>query len=147
VILIRLDGFKITSGFPIGLNFSGVTTSGSSVRGLCIVRFSNGVKVNEASNITIAGNWVGMDVDGVARGTSNEGIYITSFFNPGNNIVIGGTSPADRNVISGNRYGVWFSGSTTANSFVQGNFIGTDPTGTLPRGTSSAVPQLPAGPV
>ncbi|HEX7471092.1 MAG TPA: right-handed parallel beta-helix repeat-containing protein [Verrucomicrobiae bacterium] len=134
VILIRLDGFKITSGFPIGLNFSGVTTSGSSVRGLCIVRFSNGVKANEASNITIAGNWVGMDVDGVARGTSNEGIYITSFFNPGNNIVIGGTSPADRNVISGNSKGVWFSGSTTANSFVQGNFIGTDPTGTLPRG-------------
>ncbi len=133
VILIRLDGFNITSGFPIGLNFSSVATSGSSVRGLCIVRFSNGVKANEASNITIAGNWIGMDVDGVARGTTAEGIYISWFFNPGNNVVIGGTSPADRNVISGGSYGIWFNGPTT-NTFVQGNFIGTDPTGTLPRG-------------
>jgi parallel beta-helix repeat protein len=133
-ILIRLDGFKITSGFPIGLNFSSAATSGSSVRGLVIVRFSKGVQINEASNITLAGNWVGMDVDGVARGTTFEGIYITSFFSQANNIVIGGTSPADRNVISGDRYGVFLSGTTTRNSFVQGNFIGTDPTGTLPRG-------------
>ena len=134
IILIRLDGSKISGGSPIGVNFSGVATSGSSVRGLCIIRFSNGVKANEASSITIAGNWIGMDLDGVARGTTFEGIYISSFFNPANNIIIGGASPAERNVISGNRYGIYFNGSTTGNSFVQGNFIGTDPTGTLPRG-------------
>jgi hypothetical protein len=50
------------------------------------------------------------------------------------NNVIGGISPADRNILSGNRYGVTFSPTTAANNFVLGNFIGTDATGTLPRG-------------
>lgn len=134
VILIRLDEGKISSASPAALNFTGTSASGSSVRGLCIVRCYRGIQVNEAGNITIAGNWIGMDVDGVARGTTFEGIYITSFFNPSYNNLIGGTAPADRNVIAGNRYGIWFNGSTTGNSWVQGNFIGTDPTGTLPRG-------------
>lgn len=134
VILIRLDGLKIAGGSPIGLNFAGVAASGSSVRGLCLVRFYEGIQINEAAGVTIAGDWVGMDVDGVARGTTFDGIYVYSFFHPANDIVIGGTTPADRNVISGNRHGVFFSGSTTGNALVQGNFIGTDPTGTLPRG-------------
>lgn len=133
VLLIRLDGVKLTSGFPVALNFK-AGAGGSSVRGMVIVRFASAVYANELSNFTVAGNWVGMDVDGVARGTSFEAIYITSFFSPANNVIIGGTAPADRNVISGNRYGVWFNGATTANSAVLGNFIGTDPTGTLPRG-------------
>jgi parallel beta-helix repeat protein len=134
VHLIRLDGFKITSGLPLGINFTGAAASGSSVRGLCIIRFSKGIQINEAASVTVAGNWIGMDLDGVARGTTFEGIYVYSFSNPANNIVIGGTMPADRNVISGNRYGIYFSGATTGISQVQGNFIGTDPTGTLPRG-------------
>jgi parallel beta-helix repeat protein len=134
VHLVRLDGFKCATVNPVGLNFPGNTANGSSVRGLVIVRFANAIRVNEASGFTIAGNWIGMDVDGIARGTTMEGIYISSFFSVGYNHVIGGTTPADRNVISGNSYGIWFGGSTTGNSVVQGNFIGTDPTGTLPRG-------------
>ena len=136
VILVRLDEFKVSSGSPAGLNFTGTGASGSSVRGLCFVRCYRGIQVNETANITIAGNWIGMDVDGVARGATFEGIYVYSFFNPASNILIGGTTPADRNVIAGNRYGIYFSGSATGNSSVQGNFIGTDPSGTLPRGNA-----------
>ena len=136
VILVRLDEFKVSSGSPAGLNFTGTGASGSSVRGLCLVRCYRGIQVNETANITIAGNWIGMDVDGVARGATFEGIYVYSFFNPASNILIGGTTPADRNVIAGNRYGIYFSGSATGNSSVQGNFIGTDPSGTLPRGNA-----------
>ena len=132
-ILIRLDGLKAT-GSPIGLNFTGAGAAGSSVRGLCIVRFYRGIQINETANVTVAGDWIGMDLDGIARGSTYEGIYIYSFFSQASSILIGGSTPADRNVISGNRYGVWFSGATTGNSFVQGNFIGTDPTGTLSRG-------------
>lgn len=134
VHLVRLDGIYTTNINPPGLNFPGVSSSGSVVRGLVIVRFYNAIKINEASGFTIAGNWIGMDVNGVAHGTALEGIRIDSFFNNGFNHVIGGLTPADRNVISGNRYGIYFAGATTGNSFLQGNFIGTDPTGTLPRG-------------
>lgn len=135
VILVRLDEIKIPNAYPAGLNFTGTGASGSSVRGLCLVRCYRGIQINEAANVTVAGNWIGMDLDGIARGMiSFEGIYVNSFFNPANNIVIGGTTPADRNVISGNWRGIYFNGATTANCFVQGNFIGTDPTGTLPRG-------------
>jgi hypothetical protein len=137
VHLIRLDGIDITNGLPAGLSFA-AGSDGSSVRGLVIVRFSQAIAANEISNLTIAGNWIGMDVDGIARGTTFEAIYITSFFHQANNIVIGGTTPADRNVISGNNLGIWFQTMTTGNSFVQGNFIGTDPTGTLPRGNAFA---------
>jgi len=132
-VLIRLDGVKITNGLPVALSFT-TGASGSSVRGLVIVRFAQAITLNEISHVTIAGNWIGMDVDGVARGTTFEGIVVMSFFTPADDIVIGGATPADRNVISGNRYGIFFSGTTTANSFVRGNFIGTDPSGTLPRG-------------
>jgi parallel beta-helix repeat protein len=133
VILIRLDGVNLTNGLPVALSFTD-GAGGSSLRGLVVVRFATGIQINELSNVSLAGNWVGMDVDGVARGMTFNGIYITSFFNSATNDVIGGVSPADRNVISGNRYGVYFSGATTANCAVQGNYIGTDPGGTLPRG-------------
>jgi titin len=73
-------------------------------------------------------------VDGVARGMTYEGVSITSAFNPASNITIGGPGPGERNVIAGNRYGVYFSGPKTANCFVQGNYIGADQSGLLPRG-------------
>jgi len=134
VILVRLDGYKTTNSSPIGLNFTGTAASGSSVRGLCLVRFYRGIQIYEASGVTVAGNWIGLDLDGMARGMTFEGIYVYTFFNPANHLVIGGTSPGDRNVISGNRYGIYFNGTRTENTVVQGNFIGTDQTGTLPRG-------------
>ena len=145
-ILIRLDGYKFSNTSPTGLNFSGAGASGSSVRGLCLIRFYYGIKINEAPNITIAGNWVGMDVDGVARGTTFDGIYVSSFFNPMANVIIGGTAPADRNVISGNWHGIYVSGGTTIGAVVQGNFIGTDPSGTLPRGNKFGGIYLFSGP-
>jgi parallel beta-helix repeat protein len=134
VIFVRLDGTKITNGSPIGLNFTS-GANGSSLRGLAIVRFAYGVQIYDASGVTIAGNWVGLDVDGIARGTTFDGITISCpVFSQAVNNVIGGTAPADRNVISGNRNGVTFNTTSAANNFVLGNFIGTDPTGTLPRG-------------
>src|SRR5262249_47559499 len=51
-----------------------------------------------------------------------------AFGNSSNNL-IGGTTPAARNLISGNGKGVFVRGGT--NNMVQGNFIGTDKTGTV----------------
>ena len=140
--LIRLDGLKCDSSadglkFTTANPFAASPASGSTVRGLCIVRFNNGISANELSSLTVSGNWLGLDVDGIARGNRGSGIYLASSFSTGQNNVIGGTTLAARNIISGNgNTGIYFNGSTTFNNFIQGNFIGTDPTGTLPRGNA-----------
>jgi hypothetical protein len=81
------------------------------------------------SNNLVQGNFIGTDVTGTAalgNGQDGVGIY-------GLNNAVGGSIPGARNIISGNgRYGVHiFSGD---GSVVQGNYIGTDISGTLPIG-------------
>ena len=147
VHLIRLDGVHCLDTFAEGLKFTTAyafdpsPASGSTVRGLCIVRFHYGIYANEISDFTISGNWIGLDLDGIARGNQTSGIYLSSFFNLARRNVIGGATPAARNIVSGNVTGagpggIYLSGSTTIDSFIQGNFIGTDSTGTLPRGNA-----------
>ena len=132
VLRIRLDGVNLTNGFPTGLIFGG--TDSNVVRGLIIVRFSTGIQLDSSLGSRIAGNWIGLDVDGVSRGNRNIGINVTSLaFEPCAFNLIGGTDPADRNVISGNGTGISFFPMTVFNNTVQGNFIGTDSTGTVPR--------------
>ena len=78
---------------------------------------------------TIAGNFIGTDASGLVAAQNLSGISLV-----GNGNVIGGTSPAERNVISGNQGGisVFFADATV----VQGNFIGVDASGgkALPNG-------------
>jgi uncharacterized repeat protein (TIGR01451 family) len=73
----------------------------------------------------VAGNYIGIAADGsTARGNGTDGIYI--FEGAGFNF-IGGDTPGERNVISGNaRYGVFFFGGPdfTDNNTVLGNYIG-----------------------
>jgi hypothetical protein len=133
LLLIRLDGVYLTNGFPIALRFNGVNNN--SVRGLIIVRFYTAIQLNASSGNTIAGNWIGLDADGISRGGTGIGVDVTAaVFNRSTANVIGGSSAADRNVISGNHTGVSFFPASADHNFVLGNFIGTDQTGTLPRG-------------
>ena len=132
VLLVRLDGAKLAGSFAAALTLRG---GGSSVRGLIIVRFPYGIQVASSSANTIAGNWIGLDFDGIARGMTWDGITVTcpvfavAIYN-----YIGGPNPADANIISGNRMGVSFFPATAANNYVIGNLFGTDATGRLPRG-------------
>ena len=143
VILVRLDGASLTNDLSLGLHLS--SANGSVVRGLVLVRFDQGILVDNASNVLIAGNWIGLDVDGIARGMTFEGIRVTY---PGvgqaRNNTIGGLAPADRNIISGNGTGIFFFPENAALNQVIGNFIGTDPSGTLPRGNKFAGVQTQA---
>lgn len=54
--------------------------------------------------------------------------------------VIGGTTASARNVVSGNAaYGIGIRDSTTANNIIQGNYIGTNQTGTSAQANSAGI--------
>ena len=87
-----------------------------------------------ASRTIIQGNLIGTDPTGtMADGNRQHGIYYSN----ASYALIGGTDPADRNVISGNLWvGLYINGVEIPTQFnvVQGNYIGVDITGTQPLG-------------
>jgi len=98
--------------------------SGNTQYGILIIRS------NTYGNI-VAGNLIGTDRSGyVASPNALSGINL-ALATHGNRI--GGPSPADRNIISGNaEYGVLIVDSGTTGNVVRGNFIGTDANGMSP---------------
>jgi len=130
-IRIRLDGTNVAAGI------SGLVLFGTNiiVRGLNIIGFSDhGIEIVGGASNRVAGNFIGVGLDGSDQGNDDYGVLITD--SPGN--VIGGLVPADRNVISGNgNDGIFLSGAGSSGNIVQGNFLGTDPTGTLDVGNSA----------
>ncbi|MDT5270286.1 MAG: hypothetical protein QOH49_2472 [Acidobacteriota bacterium] len=115
-----------------------ITAGGSTVRGLVINRFNgHGIRLASAGGNTVAGNFIGTNAAGTAAQANNgNGVFIDT--SPNNEI--GGTSAAERNVISGNgSSGVLISGAGANANDVQGNFIGTQADG------ASALPNLSGG--
>jgi hypothetical protein len=126
-IIGDLDGDVVS----IGLD---VEAGNCEIRGLVINDFQFGVSVVNASDVTIAGCFIGVDYTGVFAFGNGDGIHGAS----ANNIVIGGTDPADRNLISGNESsGVDLNGCDGAS--IQGNMIGPDATGTLALGNGNGI--------
>ena len=129
---IRLDGIHLTNSLLPALT---LRANDSTVRGLILVRFSSGVKIEGGNGNKIAGNWIGVDFDGVARGMTFEGVYVTGgAFSTAMRNVIGGEAYADRNVISGNSRGIFFFPDAASNNSVINNFIGTGPDRPLAQG-------------
>ena len=110
-------------------------SDGSTIRGFVINRCTaRAILIRASSNNVVAGNFLGTNPAGTAAGPgNNRGIFIGAVA-PTNNNRVGGTVAADRNIISGNTVnGVLIDGDTssTANNVVEGNYIGTDVTGTV----------------
>jgi CSLREA domain-containing protein len=103
-----------------------INASGSTIRGLTIHGSTDTLRIT-ASSVTIAGNFIGTNPAGTAGFFSN-GVGITTI--SGDNNIVGGPAAADRNLVSGYRGGSIEIGSGTGN-LVQGNYIGTNVTGTL----------------
>jgi len=84
----------------------------------------------DATNNTIAGCWLGLDVTGgTAASNAYQGILFVQ--GAGHNL-IGGTNALARNVISGNgQYGLWMSDTNTTGNVILGNYIGTDANGSF----------------
>jgi photosystem II stability/assembly factor-like uncharacterized protein len=96
---------------------------------------SNGGIQTSGSGTIIQGNYIGTDVSGSARIGNSIGIY----FN-GQGTVIGGTTPAARNLISGNGTGIKTSaGGSNPPLKIQGNYIGTNAAGTAKVGNGTGI--------
>ncbi|HUA65564.1 MAG TPA: M12 family metallopeptidase [Alphaproteobacteria bacterium] len=91
----------------------------------------------DASNNVVSGCWIGVDRTGTNPApNAYQGILVTS--GSAHN-TFGGTTPAARNVISGNsQYGIYIGGTNTGGNLIEGNYIGTDPSGSIavPNGLS-----------
>jgi titin len=102
----------------------------------------NGVAISSpdatilASGNVVEGNFIGTDVTGTrALGNSGSGVLLSSL-ESGN--TIGGTAPGAGNLISGNGIDGVALWPGAGGDVVQGNFIGTDVTGTHPLGNANA---------
>ncbi|HEV7903867.1 MAG TPA: carboxypeptidase regulatory-like domain-containing protein [Pyrinomonadaceae bacterium] len=127
-LLIELDGTNANTDTALQLMGGGAT-----IRGLVINRFQGGISVVSNNNV-VAGNFIGTDAAGTAvPGNINHGVNLAL----ATNNIIGGATPEARNLISGNIIGIIFENNSDANT-VQGNYIGTDKTGTFDLGNSNS---------
>jgi hypothetical protein len=118
--LIEINGSQASTGSGLVIKASGTT-----IRGLAINRFQDsGIFIRLANNNVIQGNYIGLNVNGTgSQFNSRAGILLSE----SSNNLIGGTTAAARNVISGNSFeGIELIGD---NNLIQGNFIGTNPAG------------------
>jgi hypothetical protein len=107
--------------------------SGNMEAGITVNLFCCGSGNSSITGNVIQGNYIGIKADGSgALGNDREGVFISTAASDVavSNTLVGGTAPGAGNVISGNRFdGIFIGSFTTTATTVQGNRIGTDPTG------------------
>ena len=111
----------------IGADAPFTVVGGASVAARNVLSGGGGIGADSSSNI-FQGNYIGIGADGrTILGTPGVGITVHADGN-----LVGGDTQGAGNVVSGHAAdGIRLIGS---NNVVQGNFIGTDATGTLARG-------------
>ncbi len=144
--LIVLDGSQIlpeAEAVPNSIPGMFIYAANCTVKGLSIQRFpwvGMAFLYSDAHNNSVRGCWFGLDYSGAASAPNQyQGIQISS---GANSNTIGGTTAADRNVLSGNaQYGIWISDATTSGNVVLGNYIGTSANGlaAVPNGFSGVI--------
>lgn len=139
VIRIQIDGTAagLSNGFTI-------CATDVTLRGLSIVSFvRSALAFGSGNGITCAvpgdngvaeGNFLGLLADGItASGNTGNGVFVSE----STNLRVGGTAPAQRNIISANSNGILAETTATTGLQVLGNYIGTDASGSLPRGNAA----------
>ena len=106
-----------------------------AARNVISVNAFDGILIRAGSGHVVEGNLIGTDAAGTAAlpGTQTGVEVVLS----ASDVRIGGTTAAERNVISGNSGGGIRLRDPVTSSVVEGNFIGTDVTGTLPVGNAT----------
>jgi hypothetical protein len=125
----------VLTGTSAGWNAIGLTISAgaSTVKGLVINCFFIGIDLAGQGGNLLEGNFIGTDVTGTQRLQNLTGVEVSS-----SNNTVGGTTAGGRNLISGNgSYGIdIISGG---GNLIQGNYIGTDVTGTIALANNNGV--------
>jgi CSLREA domain-containing protein len=127
---VWIDGSRNTVG-GTGAG-TGNLISGNSQSGVLIYKITS--TASPTQNL-VQGNLIGLRSDGKAKlGNGQNGVRI--FQAPSN--LIGGVTAGARNVISGNGRGILVGDKTSTGTMIQGNLIGTDPTGAAALGNAGA---------
>jgi CSLREA domain-containing protein len=109
---------------------------------------SGGVHVSGHTGNEIRGNLIGTNASGTAAIPNDSGVVVDGANNNSAGTVVGGTAPADRNVISGNQFdGVLVIGEQTGGLAIRGNYIGTAVDGATPLGNGGDGVELFLNPV
>jgi CSLREA domain-containing protein len=128
------------SGIVIGsadVNFIGGTAAGAG--NIISGNAQRGISLNNADSNQIQGNYIGVNAAGTAALPGQD--YGVSIDASSNNL-IGGTSAAARNIISGNtQNGIVIANLETSGNLVQGNYIGLNAAGTtsIPNGQNGVL--------
>ena len=123
------EGNAINGFESILVDASNATIGGGAAADRNIVSASGlyGIRLTGGTGDQILNSYIGTDQSGtIALQNKNLAIFIDG----ASNVTIGGTTAAVRNVISGNRLD-GISIADTAGNVIQGNYIGTDATGTV----------------
>jgi hypothetical protein len=131
---VEIHGGNLEAGSGPGLLVTGGNTT---IRGLSITGFrGNGIELRSGGGNRIECTYVGLAPDGVTpKGNAGNGIHLVD--SAGN--VVGGPSAITRNVIAANSgEGLRIDGAPATNNVVEGNYVGTDSTGTAARGNAAS---------
>ncbi len=126
------------SGIEIG--FGSANTIGGTAAGAGNVVSGSevdAVAIIDSTTDLVEGNLVGTDLAGTSGVPNQYGIVV---YNSSTHITIGGTVAAARNVVSGNTvYAIYIKDAGTSDNLVEGNYVGTDVTGTVALPNSGGV--------
>jgi titin len=130
VLAIQLSGAN--AGITDGLR---IEDADSVVKGLAVNFWDTGIRIEGpvATGNRLTGNFIGTDTSGGQDLGNSRGVYIVGA--PDN--TVGGTTPAARNVISGNE-GVGVNVDGGDGNVVAGNYIGTDASGAQDLGNAGS---------
>jgi CSLREA domain-containing protein len=132
VLKIELSGDSYPAGDGLVIG-----ASNSTIKGLVINHWGDGLRIEgaEATGNKVTGNYIGTDATGTQSLGNFSGVRVSS----GSGNTIGGTTAAERNVISGNLYGVGVENTEATGNKVMGNYVGPDATGTKDLGGKAGV--------
>jgi hypothetical protein len=133
VLKVELDGTNVPDANGLEI----ANSSNSVIKGLVINGFGTGVFIQGDSVANrVEGNFIGTDPTGTLdKGNHFDGV---DMFQGPSGTVVGGSTPAARNVISGNDFDGVFDISSNA-SLIEGNYVGTDKSGTKDLGNDTGV--------